>query len=94
MVLDRHDQPPFTSNEAWTRCDRLTFQDAIKLEPQIVVEPARGVLLHDEGPSGYCVSHSLSFVQRRFALPPRTAMPIALRWPISTTSRLPRVTPV
>src|SRR5215204_5535613 len=39
-------------------------------------------------------SHSLSLVQRRFMLPPRTAMATARFWPTSTTSRLPRVTPV
>ena len=39
-------------------------------------------------------SHSFSFDQRRIDWPPRTAIPIALRWPTITTSRLPRVTPV
>jgi hypothetical protein len=39
-------------------------------------------------------SHSLSLDQRRPASPPRTAIASARRWPTTTTSRLPRVTPV
>jgi hypothetical protein len=39
-------------------------------------------------------SHSRILVQRRFVLRPRTAMPTAFLWLTSTTSRLPRVTPV
>src|SRR4051794_24030261 len=39
-------------------------------------------------------SHSRNLVQRRFMLPPRTAMATARFWPTNTTSRLPLVTPV
>jgi hypothetical protein len=39
-------------------------------------------------------SHSRSFVQRHFMLPPLTATAIAFFWPTMTTSRFPRVTPV
>ena len=39
-------------------------------------------------------SHSPSLDQRRRALPFFTAIASARRWPTSTTSRLPRVTPV
>ncbi len=39
-------------------------------------------------------SHSRSLDQRRRLLPFLTAIASALRWPTSTTSRLPRVTPV
>lgn len=43
---------------------------------------------------GSRLSQSRSFVQRGFRVPPRTATATALRCPSSTTSRLPRVTPV
>src|SRR3954453_5398278 len=44
--------------------------------------------------SDYAASHSFSFDQRRRVCWPRTAIDNALRWPTSTTSRLPRVTAV
>jgi hypothetical protein len=40
------------------------------------------------------LNHSLSFDHRRRPKTLRTAIAMALRWPTSTTSRLPRVTPV
>ena len=39
-------------------------------------------------------SHTRSFVQRDFICPPQTANPSAFMWPMRTTSRFRRVTPV
>ena len=44
--------------------------------------------------NGYVLSHSFSFDRRRRPETLRTAMAAAFFWPTSTTSRLPRVTPV
>src|SRR5258707_9811294 len=49
MVLDMDRQPLLTGIEARPLRDRPALQNAIEFEPEIVVQPPRGVLLHDKG---------------------------------------------
>jgi hypothetical protein len=51
-------------------------------------------LMQQAGTSAQVTSHSRSLDQRRRPLPFLTAIASAFRCPTSTTSRLPRVTPV
>ena len=49
MVLDMDRQPLFRGVGARTLRHRPALQDAVELEPEIVMQPARGVLLDDKG---------------------------------------------
>ena len=47
MVLDLHGQPLLAGHQARTLGDRPALHHAVELEPEIVVQPPRGVLLDD-----------------------------------------------
>src|SRR5579871_3928200 len=49
VVLGAHREPLLAEREAWAARDCPALEDAVKLEPQVVVEPARGVFLNHEG---------------------------------------------
>ncbi len=49
VVLDLHGEPLVARHQARTARHRPAFHDAVKFEPQVVVQTARRVLLDDEG---------------------------------------------
>ena len=48
MVLDVDRKPLLARDEAWAARHRPALHDAVKLEPQVIMQPPRRVLLDDE----------------------------------------------
>ena len=67
MVLGAHGEPLFAHDQAWSPRHRPALERAAELEPQIVVDPARVVLLHDELPALALVGAALRLGLRRAA---------------------------
>src|SRR2546423_2123711 len=61
MILDVHGEPLFARHEARASCYRPALHHAVELEPQIVMQARRGVLLDDE-----CVAATMDFATARF----------------------------
>src|SRR5262249_60370950 len=51
VILGADRQPLLADDQAWPAGHRPALERAVKLEPQIVMNPARVVLLHDELPA-------------------------------------------
>src|SRR5690606_110084 len=48
MILDMHRETLVCRIQAWATGDRPTLQRAAELEPEVVVQPASRMLMHDE----------------------------------------------
>src|SRR4029453_16645187 len=51
MIFHMHGKTPIGGVKARASCDRPALQHLGELEPKIIVEPARRMLLHDEKPA-------------------------------------------
>src|SRR5690606_27826212 len=51
VVLGLRCEPPLAGHEARSLRHRPALEHAVELEPEVVVQAARGVLLHDEAPA-------------------------------------------
>src|SRR5262245_7125109 len=52
VILGAHGEPLVGRQQAWAARDGPALQHAIQLEPQVVVQSARVVLVHDEQVAG------------------------------------------
>ena len=53
VILDRHGEAALARYESWPARNRPTLQNALKLEPEVIVQSPSSVLLNDEGGSAH-----------------------------------------